>query len=157
MIGAALALHEAAPAFGAAGRKATFLSRAVAWAVGLETHFRDPATGLLTMAAADATDIVARLSPTQDDAVPNAHGLYALALPKLAAFTFDESWVVRFDALMTAVAPAMRAAPMGHLSLFNALDQRLAMREIVVAGDDRAALLTAAFRWPAAQPLDHRA
>ncbi|MGA7384571.1 MAG: thioredoxin domain-containing protein, partial [Methylocella sp.] len=73
MIRAALALHETrnwAPALGSAR---DYLADAIAWAEAFETYHRDPRSGLLNMAAKDAGDVILRLAPAADDAIPNAH------------------------------------------------------------------------------------
>ena len=148
MIGAALALHEARNWPAAAPTACDFLADAVAWAEALDTYHRDPETGLLHMAARDAQDLILRLSPTADDAIPNAHSVYLSALVRLAAQTGDDQWRRRADALFAALAPAMQANFFGHLACLNALDLRLRAKTIVVIGPLRQKLLAAALRQP---------
>jgi uncharacterized protein YyaL (SSP411 family) len=88
--------------------------------------------------------VVIRSQPTADEAVPNAHGLYAQALLKLASLTGDAAMRVRADALIAALGPAILANPYGHASLLNACDQRQGDVEIVVVGDGSAGLRAAA-------------
>ena len=104
------------------------------------------------MSADDAHDIILRLTPTADDAIPNAHSVYLGALVRLAAATGDEKWRARADALFAAVAGAVNANPIGHTGILNALDLYLRGREIVVAGPERQALYDAAL----AAPFDTR-
>ena len=57
----------------------------------LLARHRDPVSGLLCMAADDSGDVILRLTPTADDAIPNAHSVALDALLRLAALTGDES------------------------------------------------------------------
>ena len=100
------------------------------------------------MAADDARDIVIRLTPTADDAIPNAHSVTLDVLARLAAATGDDTWRARADALFAAVTPAVTAQPIGHAGILNALDLYLRGREIVAAGPERQALYEAALAAP---------
>ncbi|HUI21210.1 MAG TPA: thioredoxin domain-containing protein [Methylocella sp.] len=146
MIGAALALHEARN-FGPVLRR-DYLGDAVAWAEALEIYHRDPATGLLNMTAKDAGDVILRLAPTADDAIPNAHPLYLSALVRLAGLTGDVSWLTRADAIFEATSASVRRNPVGHAGILNALDFRLRAKEIVTAGSQRKELYEAALGIP---------
>jgi uncharacterized protein YyaL (SSP411 family) len=143
MMRAALALAEV----GSAAEAARLCGLARRLAAALETHHRDAKSGYLCTAADDARDVVIRSKPSVDDAVPNAHGLYAQALLKLAALIGDTAMRERADALIATLGPAILASPYGHASLLNACDQRLHEVEIVLLGDSsdlrRAALATA--------------
>ena len=148
MIGAALALHEARNWRATASSRRDYLADALAWTQSLEAYHRDPETGLLRMAAQDAQDLILRLSPTADDAIPNAHSVYLSALIRLAAQTSDDQWRVRADAVLAALTPAMEANFFGHLACLNALDSRLRAKTIVTIGPERRKLLEVALRLP---------
>ncbi|ARN80991.1 thioredoxin domain-containing protein [Methylocystis bryophila] len=148
MMGAALALHEARNALTNPAPRRDYLADAKAWAEALESYHRDPQTGLLCMAARDARDLILRLSPTADDAIPNAHGVYLSALVRLAAQTGEDKWRERADALFAALTPAIEANFFGHLACLNALDSRLRAKTIVMIGPERQKLLAAALRLP---------
>ena len=60
-----------------------YLAEAIGLAEALETWHVDPRTGLLCMSASDAGDVILRLAPTADDAIPNAHPVYLSALVRL--------------------------------------------------------------------------
>ncbi len=92
MMRAALALHEARN-FGTelCRRPAIILPMQSAWAKALETYHRDPQSGLLNMTARDAGDVILRLAPTSDDAIPNAHPVYLSALVRLAGLTGERA------------------------------------------------------------------
>ncbi len=148
MVGAALALHEARYGQPGSASEQDYLADAKAWAEALESYHRDPQTGLLCMAPRDAQDLILRLSPTADDAIPNAHGVYLSALIRLAAQTGDDEWLRRADALFAALTPAMEANFFGHLACLTALDSRLRAKTIVTIGPERQKLLAAALRLP---------
>jgi uncharacterized protein len=146
MIRAALALHESRNWAGR--RERDYLADAIGWAQALETYHRDGETGLLRMAAEDAADIVVRLAPTSDDAIPNAHPAYLSALVRLAAQSEDERWLARADELFEAVRPAVEANVLAHAGILNAFDFRLRAKEIVTAGPARRELYETALGAP---------
>ena len=150
MMRAALALAEAGPKEPGPKTDASRLcDLARGFAEVLEAHHLDRETGYLCTSADDAPDIVFRSQPTADDAVPNAHALYAQALLKLASLTGEASMRNRADELIATLAPSLSANPYGHAALLNALDQRLRNIDIVIVGDDteglRAAALASSF------------
>jgi uncharacterized protein len=148
MMRAALALHEARNMAGIEPPRHAYLTDAIAWAEALQAHHLDPQSGLLTMAAADASDVILRLAPTSDDAIPNAHPVYLSALVRLAGLTGDDKWLQRADALFAAVTPAVRASHTGHMGILNAFDFRLRAVEIVTVGPQRQALYAVALKLP---------
>jgi uncharacterized protein len=140
MIRAALALHEARNWDPDAGEARNYLADAIAWAESLEAFHSDPQSGRLNMAASDASDVILRLAPTADDAIPNAHPVYLSALVRLAGLTGDPRWLARADALFTALSASVQSNFLGHAGVLNALDFRLRAKEIVTAGRERKAL-----------------
>ena len=146
MLRAALALHEARGLL--VGSAPDYLADAVRFATALDRFHRDPETGQLCMAAQDAGDVILRLSPTTDDAIPNAHAVALDGLVRLAALTGDGQWLENADRLFAAVSGAARAAPIGHLGILNALDTRLRGATVVTAGPQRAALTRTALGAP---------
>ena len=152
MARAALALHEARHMTGTALAPNDYLADAVAWAEAIARHHVEPETGLIAMAADDAQDIIIRLAPTLDDAIPNAHSVTLGVLARLAAATGEAKWRQRADALFAAMAPAVSANPIGHVGTLNALDLYRRGREVVVAGPARQALYDTAL----AAPFDTR-
>jgi uncharacterized protein YyaL (SSP411 family) len=149
MIKAALALHEVRNLPSVAEILIRdYLADAIGWAEAMETYHVNPESGLLCMAAKDANDVILRLSPTSDDAIPNAHPVFLSALVRLAGLTGDESWLKRADDLFKAVAPSVRTNFVGHSGILNALDLRLRIKDIVTAGPMRQALYEAALGVP---------
>jgi len=146
MMRAALALHEARN-FGPATTR-DYLTDAIGFAESLEVYHRDPQSGLLTMTAKDAGDVILRLAPTADDAIPNAHPVYLSALVRLAGLTGDAGWLTRADALFEALNASVRTNLVSHAGILNALDFRLRAKEIVTAGPQRKPLYEAALGVP---------
>ncbi|HEY4848309.1 MAG TPA: thioredoxin domain-containing protein [Methylocella sp.] len=148
MIRAALALHETRNWAPAVVSARDYLADAIAWAEALETYHRDPQSGLLNMAAKDAGDVIVRLAPTSDDAIPNAHPVYLSALARLGVLTGEARWLARADELFAALGAAARSNFAGHAGILNALDFRLRAKEIVTVGARRKALYEAALGVP---------
>ncbi len=144
MARAALTLAEAEGA--TAGRD--YRGEAIALLDTLIALHRDPSTGLLCMTATDAGDVIARLAPTNDDAIPNAHALALDAMIRLATLSGEQRWLDEADALLAALSGAVQANMVGHCGVMNALDLRLRGKSVVVAGPQRAPLREAAFAAP---------
>ena len=153
MLGAALALHEARNWRKAGFARRDYLADAIAWADALDAWHLDAQTGFLRMAARDAKDVIMRLAPTADDAIPNAHPVYLSALVRLAAQTGDEKWRRRADAMFAALGPAIGSNIFAHLATLNALDLRLRAKTIVTVGAARQALYEAALSLAAAERI----
>jgi uncharacterized protein YyaL (SSP411 family) len=100
------------------------------------------------MSATDVGDVILRLAPTSDDAIPNAHPVYLAALVRLAGLTSDDRWLARADTLFAAVGAAVRSNLVSHAGILNALDFHLRAKEIVTAGPQRKALYEAALGVP---------
>jgi uncharacterized protein len=148
MIRAALALHETRNWAPALVSTRDYLADAIAWAEALETYHADPETGLLNMAAKDAGDVILRLAPTGDDAIPNAHPVYLSALVRLGGLTGEARWLARADELFAALGAAARSNFVGHAGILNALDFRLRAKEIVTVGARRKPLYEVALGVP---------
>ncbi len=102
----------------------------------------------MATAADDERDVVIRTLSTGDDATPNANGVYATALIRMAALSGDHKLRQRADRLIAAVAPRAMAERDRHAALMNALDFRLRGVEIQIAGPDSQALVRAALDVP---------
>jgi len=146
MMRAALALAEASEL----DEAKRLCDLAKSFAAALEKHHLDIRTGYLATSADDARDVVIRSQPTVDEAVPNAHGLYAQALLKLTSLTEDTEMRERADRLAVTLGSAVLINPYGHASLLNAIDQRLDEVQIVILGEgkDSSALRNAALATP---------
>ena len=143
MMRAALALHEATVDAG-------YLREAQTWRDILLADYVVPQTGLLAITAAGADPLVVRPQPTHDDAVPNANGVFAEALVRLAQITGAEADHRRAEDVLTRLAGVAHSAPLGHTSILNALDLHLRGVSILVTGNptEASALHEAALRVP---------
>jgi uncharacterized protein YyaL (SSP411 family) len=141
MMRAALALHEAT------GEQA-YLKHAKRWRDVLQREYLVPETGLLAMTSSRTPEpLITRPQPLQDEAVPNANGVFAEALVRLAALTHDEEDRHDAEALIERLSGPARAAPLAHCSILNAIDQHLRATSIIV-GSDAAELLETAKGMP---------
>jgi uncharacterized protein YyaL (SSP411 family) len=141
MMRAALALHEATG-------DGAYLDHARRWRDVLLAEYRAPENGLLAMTAAGGEGLIVRPQPTHDEAAPNANGVFAEALARLAALTgADEDRRLADDMLGTLSAVAA-AAPVGHTSILNAFDLHLRGLAVVVVSDVKGSLKAAALRLP---------
>jgi len=143
MIRAALALYEATG-------EGDYLERACTWQGALDRYYANHDNHGYFLTAKDAEGLVVRPSSTSDDATPNANGIAAQNLVRLALFTGQDAWRAQADRLFDGILPAAAENLFMHLSLLNALDLRLRAKEIVVAGTGpRAdALVAAALKLP---------
>jgi uncharacterized protein YyaL (SSP411 family) len=141
MMRAALALHEAT------GHGA-YLDQARAWRNVLLRHYRVSASGFLAMTAANGEGLIVRPQPTHDEAVPNANGVFAEALVRLAALTGADEDRRCADITLAALVATAGATPLGHMSILNALDLHLRGLTIVVVNDVKGTLKRAALRFP---------
>lgn len=145
MADAALALHDAT------GTR-HYLAAARRWSAHLERHYREE-SGLLRMTRGDAAGSGAVIlpaipRPTHDDAVPNANGIHAQVLLRLAAATGTQADRRRADAFLAALLRAAMPMPMAHASALNAYDLARNGVELVIAGPERAHFRHAALRLP---------
>jgi uncharacterized protein len=126
MTKAALALHEATG-------MPHYLARAVRWQRALDRHYLRPDGGYY-LTADDAEGLIVRPAATIDEATPNANGVAAQNLVRLALLTGDDHWRHRGDALFEGLLPGAAQSLYLHTSLANALDLRLRAIEVVAIG-----------------------
>ncbi len=141
MMRAALALFEVTS-------EPSYLRDAQGWRDVLMSEFLVEETGCLAMTAKAADPLVVRPQPTHDDAVPNANGVFAEALVRLAQITEAEDDIRRAAEILSRLVGVARASPLGHTSILNALDLHLRGLSILVTGNNAQALHDAALRVP---------
>jgi uncharacterized protein YyaL (SSP411 family) len=134
MARAALALHEVRPHLPPEQRHTDFLGDAIKWSETIASDYRDSETSLISINSRAANDVLTRLAPTADDAIPNAHSVHLDNLIRLASHTGDQSWLDRADRLLDALRGAVFKNPLAHCGVLNAFDLRDNGVEIVVAG-----------------------
>ncbi len=141
MMRAALALFEATS-------EPAYLRDAQSWRDGLLDEYRVEETGCLAMTARGADPLVVRPQPSADDAVPNANGVFAEALVRLAQITETEGDLQRASDILGHLVGIARAAPLGHTSILNGLDLHLRGLSILVTGHNAEALFEVALKIP---------
>ncbi|MBJ6128027.1 thioredoxin domain-containing protein [Microvirga splendida] len=141
MMRAALALFEATS-------DASYLRDAQTWRDVLLAEFMVEETGCLAMTAQGADPLVVRPQPVHDEAVPNANGVFAEALVRLAQITEAEDDIQRAGDIVSRLIGVARSSPLSHTSILNALDLHLRGLSIVVTGNKVQALHEAALQVP---------
>jgi uncharacterized protein YyaL (SSP411 family) len=141
MMRAALALYEATS-------EPAYLRDAQIWRDGLLSDFMVEEAGCLAMTARGADALVVRPQPTHDDAVPNANGVFAEALVRLAQITETQDDLQRASDVLSRLVGLARSSPLGHTSILNALDLHLRGLSILVTGNDARVLYDTALRVP---------
>jgi uncharacterized protein YyaL (SSP411 family) len=141
MIDAALALHDAT-------LERHYLDAARRWSAHLHRHYLAENTGLLSMTRADGAGLPVIPRPTHDDAVPNAIGMHAANLIRIAAKTGQDSDHAQANAFLSAALAAAAGSPLAHGSILNAYDLARNGMEVVLAGRERAAFHEAALKLP---------
>jgi uncharacterized protein YyaL (SSP411 family) len=139
MMRAALALFEATGASG-------YREDALRWRDVLVRDYLVAEAGRLAMTAKDADRLAIRPQPTHDDAVPNANGVFAEALVRLAQISGADEDRELAETAMTSLVSLARTAPVGHASILNALDLYLRGLTILVAGENSEPLRDAALK-----------
>eukprot|EP01042_Synura_sphagnicola_P018546 gene18546-23449_t len=130
MAEAAIALHDATG-------EQHYFGLARHWSRHLDRHYREADSGLLRMTRADSAALPVVPRPTHDDAVPNANGLHAANLLRLAAQTGQPEDRELADQVLAVVLAAAAHAPMAHGSVLNAYDLARNRGENVLAGPTR--------------------
>ncbi|MBB4038919.1 hypothetical protein GGR34_000548 [Microvirga flocculans] len=141
MMRAALALHEATS-------EPVYLQDAETWRDALLKEFTVADSGCLAMTARNADPLIVRPQPAYDEAVPNANGVFAEALVRLAQITQDAEDHRRATEVLTRLAGIARSSPLGHSSILNALDLHLRGLTILITGSQAEALREAALQIP---------
>ena len=141
MMRAALALYEATS-------EPSYLQDALVWRDVLLTEFMVVETGSLAMTAQGADPLVVRPQPTHDEAVPNANGVFAEALVRLAQITEAEEDLRQATEIVSRLLGIARSSPLAHTSILNALDLHLRGLSIVVTGNNAEGLFNVALKTP---------
>lgn len=122
------------------------------WVAAADRHHWDGAHGGYFQAADDAADVIVRLKPVHDNAVPSANGIMAQVLARLAVLTGDQSYRQRAQAVLDAVGGELGDHFANMTALLAAYEMLAEPVQVVVAGpagrDDTEALLRAAVEAP---------
>ncbi len=131
MTWAALRLHQATG-------KAAYIDHAKKWTDILNRHHWDEEAGGYCTAADDTVDVVVRMRPAHDDAVPNANAIQLSNLAGLWALTGDATYEKRARGLYNSFQPELAKAPVGHCGLIAAGLDLEGPVQIVLSGSDTA-------------------
>ncbi len=104
------------------------------WRDGRLLYYVRPDTGGYYLTADDAEGLIVRPDSTIDEATPNANGVTAQNLIRLAVLTGDETWRQQADVLFDRLLPSAAQSMYLHASLANALDLRLRAIEVAAIG-----------------------
>ena len=125
MTWAALRLHQATG-------KSNYLERARHWSDVLDRHYWDAELGGYRTSADDTLDVIVRLRPAHDDAVPSANAIQLSNLIALAALTGEASYAARAEGLYRAYQGDVARGPVGHCGLIAASFDLAALAQIVI-------------------------
>ena len=113
-----------------------WVAEARAAADALIELFWDPAAEAFTTSGRDAEALIASPVDTHDGALPSTNSVAAAALTRLAALTGEDRYRAPAEAVVTAMGPALAAAPMAFTGLVAAADLlHGGLTEVVVTGD----------------------
>ena len=121
----ALRLHQATG-------QSKYLERARHWSGILDTHYWDNELGGYRTSADDTLDVIVRLRPAHDDAVPSANAMQLSNLIALAALTGEAAYGARAESLYKAYRPDIARGPVGHCGLIAASFDIPALVQIVI-------------------------
>ena len=134
MIWGALRLYQASG-------DAKYLEHAELWTATLDAHYWDDTSGGYFTAADDTSDVIVRLKPASDDAVPSANAIQLSNLIALAALTADTKYDDRARSLVSAFGGAVARSPIGHCGLIAATLDLDALIQVKIGADGPAAPL----------------
>ena len=149
MARAALALHEIT------GQDA-YLQDAKGWAEAAVRHHSDPKGDGYFQSPADAHDIVVRLKPIHDAAVPAANGTLLEVFARLSVITGDGLWTDRALALAGWLGPLIPRQFADMTAAMVGLDLLTSPLQITVTGDDNDPVTRTLLATVAARALPNR-
>ena len=114
----------------------SYLAIALALTDSLIAFHADEETGLVSLPASDADDVIYRSFMTTDDATPNPNSILIQNLQILAAATGKPKYHTHARKMIEAMTGPAMQNPYGHASFLNAIDSRLQAAEIIITGRD---------------------
>lgn len=115
---------------------AAALADSRAWVAAADRHHWDDESGGYFHNQATATDLVARLKPVFDSAVPAANGVMVQVLARLGQLTGDSSYTARAEATLAAFSALAEDAIPQLSALLAGYEQLAAPVEITLTGSD---------------------
>ncbi|MBX9635102.1 MAG: thioredoxin domain-containing protein, partial [Magnetospirillum sp.] len=140
MARAALALHEVTG-------EPELVEHARLWVEAADLHHWDATDGGYFQAADDADDVIVRLKPIHDSAVPSANGIMVQVLARLSQLTGNSQYRERAEATFTAFSGMIPDHFANLTALLAGFEQLADPLQVVIVGkaeeDDTRALLRA--------------
>jgi uncharacterized protein YyaL (SSP411 family) len=102
----------------------------------LLSQFEDTAGGGFFFTAADHERLIHRSKTFSDDSTPSGNGVAAAVLRRLGFLLGDLAYLDVAERTLLASWPMLQQYPTAHMSLLNALDERLSATEILIIRGD---------------------
>lgn len=128
MARAALALYDITG-------EAALLDHVRAWVDAADRHHWDKTSGGYFQAAAGAGDVIVRLKPVHDNAVPAANGIMVEVLARLAHITGESHYHQRADAVLAAFSGQVEREIANLTALMAGFEQLVHPIHVVIAGE----------------------
>ncbi len=129
MIWAALRLYEATSA-------PRYVEQAIAWTDVLDRHYWVADGGGYATSADDTKDVIVRMRPGSDDAMPNANPIMISNLTVLGGLTGESRYTERAAATLASFGGDIGRNIVAHTGLLAAAIDLIAPQQVVVAGLD---------------------
>jgi uncharacterized protein YyaL (SSP411 family) len=135
MIWGALRLHEATA-------EPRYFEQAMNWTDLLDRHYWIADFGGYATSADDTSDVIVRLRPGSDDAVPNANAIMIPNLMTLANLSGEARYGEHASAILAAFSSELNRNVIAHTGLLAGAIDLIAPQQVVITGRDLRGLLT---------------
>jgi len=129
MIWAALRLHEATT-------EPRYFEQASEWTDILDRHYWIADRGGYATTADDTSDVIVRLRPGSDDAMPNANAIMISNLVALTTLSAEARYGERASAILAALGSDLGRNVIAHTGLLAGTIDLIAPQQVVLAGRD---------------------
>jgi uncharacterized protein YyaL (SSP411 family) len=113
-----------------------YLDHARTWTEILDRHYWDEAGGY-ALTADDTRDVIVRLRPGHDDAMPNANAIMISNLSRLHTMTGDTRFRDRAHEITDAFAVDLGKSVFGHTGMLAAFHDLIAQSHVVLVANDQ--------------------
>jgi uncharacterized protein YyaL (SSP411 family) len=129
MIWGALRLHEATA-------EPRYFEQATDWTNLLDRHYWIADFGGYATSADDTSDVIVRLRPGSDDAMPNANAIMIPNLMALANLSGEDRYGERASAILVAFSSELNRNVIAHTGLLAGAMDLIAPQQVVLTGRD---------------------
>jgi uncharacterized protein YyaL (SSP411 family) len=129
MIWAAVRLHEATAELG-------YFEQAMDWTDLLDRHYWIADHGGYATSADDTCDVIVRLRPGSDDAMPNSNAIMIPNLVALATLSGEARYGERASAILVAFSSELNRNVIAHTGRLAGAMDLVAPQQVVLAGRD---------------------